>query len=57
MVRLERHLLMLVVLVKSWSRLPADNTVSPKITSAAFLHVGLLIRVTSDIALALVPRT
>ena len=27
---------MLVVMVKSWSRLPADNALSPKITSAPF---------------------
>ena len=45
---------MLVVVVMSWSRLPADNAVSPNITSAPFPHVGLLIRVTSDIALVLV---
>ena len=51
-----RELLMLVVVVRSWSRLSTDNAVSPNITSAPFPHVGLLIRVTSDIALALVPQ-
>ena len=34
---------MLVVVVKSSSRLFADNTLSPNITSAPFLRVGLLI--------------
>ena len=56
MVRLERRLLMLVVVARCWSRLPADNAVSPNITSVPFPHVGLLVCVTSDITLALVPQ-
>ena len=56
MVRLGRHLLMLVVVVRSWSRLPADNALSPNITSVPFPRIGLLVCVTSDIALALVPQ-
>ena len=36
MVRYGRRLLMLVVVVRSWSRLSADNALSPKITSAPF---------------------
>ena len=47
---------MLVVVVESSSRLLADNTLSPNITSAPFPRVGLLIRVTGDITLTLVTR-
>ena len=39
---------MLVVLVKPWSPLSADNSMSPNIKSALFPRVGLLIRVTSN---------
>ena len=56
MVMFGGRLLMLVVVVKSSSRLPVDNALSPNNISAPFPRIGLLIRVTGDITLMLVTR-
>ena len=46
----------MLVVVKSSSRLSADNALSPNNISAPFPRLGLLIRVTGDITLMPVTR-